>query len=100
MTLRVLTHSDDQFYEIFKPKLDKAIHVKLEEDKVKVEWLPSHAEKWLYHDGSSRFRRRILDIDSYEATIFPVEKIENTKRLPIKFKLQNDMKLLQTSLEI
>ena len=92
MTLRVLTHSDDQFYEIFKPKLDKAIHVKLEEDKVKIEWLPSHAEKWLYQDGSPRFRRRILDIDSYEATIFPVEKIENTKRLPIKFKLQNDIK--------
>ena len=56
MTLRVLTHSDDQFYEIFKPNLDKDTQLKLEEDKVKIEWHPAIAEKCLHHESSSRFK--------------------------------------------
>ena len=42
------------------------------------------------HESSSRFKKRIIDIDSYEATIFPAEKVENTKRLPIKCILKNE----------
>ena len=81
MTLRVLTHSDEQFYQIFKPNLDEDLHVKLEEDKIKIEWLPAFAEKWLL--------KSIIDIDSYEATIFPAEKIEYAKQIPVKSKLSN-----------
>ena len=81
MTLRVLTHSDEQFYQIFKPNLDEDLHVKLEEDKIKIEWHPAFAEKWLL--------KSIIDIDSYEATIFPAEKIDYSKRIPVKSKLSS-----------
>ena len=77
----MLTHSDDQFYEIFKPNLDEKSQLFLEEDKLKIEWYPSYAEKWLNHEGLSSFHHRIIEIDSYEATIFPAERVENTKRL-------------------
>ena len=78
MTLRVLTHSDEQFYQIFKPNFDEELQVKIEEDKIKIEWNPALAEKWLL--------RSIIDIDSYEATIFPAEKMEYSKRIPVKSK--------------
>ena len=35
-TLRVLTHSDDKFYEICKPRFDIKDNLTLEEDKLKV----------------------------------------------------------------
>lgn len=100
MTLRVLTHSDDQFYEIFKPNLDKVTQLKLEEDKFKIVWHPAYAEKWINHNASSRFRRRIIDIDSYEATIFPAERVENTKRLPAKIKIQNGARRRKTRTDL
>ena len=89
LTLRVLTHSDDQFFKIFKPKLvlnrtkstEPEAHV--EEDKLKVEWKPSFAELWLHPDNapSARcYQNRLIDIDAYEATIFPAEKIKNTRQ--------------------
>ena len=34
----------------------------------------------------------MIDIDSYEATIFPAERIENIKQLPAKIQLHNDSK--------
>ena len=81
MTLRVLTHSDEQFYQIFKPNFDEELQVKIEEDKIKIEWNPALAEKWLL--------RSIIDIDSYEATIFPAEKMEYSKRIPVKSRAHN-----------
>ena len=93
ITLRVLTHSDDQFCKIFKPNLPKRYsdnaHVEhLEEDKLKVEWHPSLAELWLHPDNVPSFRSRIIDIDAYEATIFPAEKVENSIRYPAKMKIR------------
>ena len=100
ITLRVLTHSDEQFYKIFRPNLvvrpNSQAHV--EEDKLKVEWHPCLAEKWLNPNNVSRdlnynsstwipsFVTRIIDIDSYEATIFPAEKVKNCHRFPAKWK--------------
>ena len=94
ITLRVLTHSDDQFYRIFKPNLvvspnssnSREDKLKIEEDKLKVEWHPSLAELWLHPGNATSFRSRIIDIDAYEATIFPAEKVENTHRHPAKMK--------------
>ena len=36
LTLRVLTHSDEKFYEICKPKFDIKDDLELEEDRLKV----------------------------------------------------------------
>jgi hypothetical protein len=91
ITLRILTHSDDQFYRIFKPNLvvsssSSNSKAYVEEDKLKVEWHPSLAEQWLHPGNAPSFRSRIIDIDAYEATIFPAEKVENTLRHPAKMK--------------
>ena len=91
ITLRVLTHSDDQFYRIFKPNLvvsSNSCNSKayVEEDKLKVEWHPSLAEQILHPGNAPSFRSRIIDIDAYEATIFPAEKVENTHRHDAKMK--------------
>ena len=40
-TLRVLTHSDETFYEICKPNIDEFDKLELEEDKLKIKWGPS-----------------------------------------------------------
>ena len=91
ITLRILTHSDDQFYRIFKPNLvvsssSSNSKAYVEEDKLKVEWHPSLAEQWLHPGNAPSFRNRIIDIDAYEATIFPAEKVENTLRHAAKMK--------------
>ena len=100
ITLRVLTHSDEQFYKIFRPNLVVLPNsqAQVEEDKLKVEWHPCLAEKWLNPNNVSRdlnynsstwipsFATRIIDIDSYEATIFPAEKVKNSHRFPAKWK--------------
>ena len=88
LTLRVLTHSDAQFFRIFKPKLvlnrtKTSIGAHVEEDKLKVEWKPSFAELWLHPDNApstSCYQNRLINIDAYEATIFPAEKIQNTRQ--------------------
>ena len=101
ITLRVLTHSDDQFYKIFKPNLIKGTRLRIEEDKLKVEWHPALAEKWLSPKNRPSFRNRIIDIDAYEVTIFPAEKVENTLRQAAKMKGQkrgNDIEAAQQSL--
>ena len=81
MTLRVLTHSDEPFYRIFKPNFNEELQVKLEEDKIKIEWNPAYAEKWLL--------KSFINIDSYEATIFPAEKMEYSKRIPVTGRSSN-----------
>ncbi len=81
---RVLTHSDDTFYQICRPKFDPKDSLKLEEDKMKVSWKPADIERWLHSsgkDGRSRSHRSIV-IDSYEVTIFPAESVKNTHTLP------------------
>ena len=75
-TLRVLTHSDAQFHEIFKPNLHPKKHLILEEDRVNISWYPADIEKW---SMSAPNRQRIIEIDSYEVTIFPAERVKNTQ---------------------
>ena len=88
LTLRVLTHSDDQFCRIFKPKLVQT-KAQVEEDKLKVEWLPSFAEIWLHPDNAPYggcCQNRLIDIDAYEATIFPAEKVNRTEMKTARMK--------------
>ena len=62
---RVLTHSDDTFYEICKPNLNKD-NLKVEEDKMKISWMPADIERWLHTGTRSTRSQRAIDIDSYE----------------------------------
>ncbi len=79
-TLRVLTHSDEKFYQICKPKLDP---LQLEEDKLKISWKPADIERWLHTGDSSGVRsHRSIGIDSYEVTIFPAESVKHSQTLP------------------
>ena len=55
-TLRVLTHSDEKFYEICKPNLELKEHITLEEDKLKIVWGPADIERWLQVIGHSKSR--------------------------------------------
>jgi hypothetical protein len=74
-TLRVLTHSDDDFYEICKPNLDMLDSVIVEEDGIRLKWSPSHIERWLRTGKRSTHTQRILDIKRYEVAIFPAESV-------------------------
>lgn len=88
-TLRVLTHSDDNFHEIFKPNLNPLTYLTLEEDKLKIEWYSADVEKWQIM-GSNRGKRAagpVIDIDCYEVSIFPAEKVKNTVSIPAKSRL-------------
>ena len=82
-TLRVLTHSDNQFYSMFKPNLDPERHLTPEETGIKIEWYPANVEKWLNNNPSS-LNQSSIHIDSYEVTIFPAENVNNVKVLPAK----------------
>ncbi|CAB4068022.1 unnamed protein product [Lepeophtheirus salmonis] len=74
-TLRVLTHSDDNFYETCRPKIDTLTDLTLEEDKLKIVWRPADIEKL--------FRRNsVINIESYEVTIYPAETVQNTCTIP------------------
>ncbi|QQP57419.1 Uncharacterized protein FKW44_002400 [Caligus rogercresseyi] len=74
-TLRVLTHSDDNFYETCRPKIDILTDLTLEEDKLKIVWRPADIEKL--------FRRNTnINIESYEVTIYPAETVQNTCTIP------------------
>ncbi len=88
-TLRVLTHSDETFYEICKPNIDEVPdHLQLEEDKLKVTWRPSDIERWLQTGKKiGRSQRRPLIIDSYEVTIFPAESVNHAYTKPAKLTL-------------
>ena len=78
-TLRVLTHSDDTFYEICKPNVDIVDKVVLEEDKLKVKWGPSTIERWLQSGIQSQSNKtKHISIDSYEVTIYPAESVNHT----------------------
>ena len=67
-TLRVLTHSDDYFYEICKPNLDESC-LFVEEDKLKVSWLPADIEKWLRRAASrDETTQSSIALESYEVT--------------------------------
>ena len=77
-TLRVLTHSDADFHEIFKPNIHPSNHLSLEEDRLKIMWYPADIEKWL-HSSRSRYRVGSIEIDSYEVTIFPAERFNSTQ---------------------
>ena len=83
-TLRVLTHSDDYFYQICKPNLDENC-LFVEEDKLKVSWLPADIEKWL-RSALSRGEptQGSIALESYEVTVFPAETVRNTRTLPVK----------------
>jgi hypothetical protein len=75
-TLRVLTHSDDNFYEICKPTLHTKV---LEEDKLKISWIPADIERWMRDEGRKKYRSsNPIDLESYEVTIFPAETMHNT----------------------
>ncbi|XP_040573085.2 uncharacterized protein [Lepeophtheirus salmonis] len=74
-TLRVLTHSDDNFYETCRPKIDTTTDLTLEEDKLKIVWRPADIEKL--------FRRNsLINIESYEVTIYPAETVQHTCTIP------------------
>jgi hypothetical protein len=76
-TLRVLTHSDDNFYKICKPTLES--NVLLEEDKLKISWIPADIERWMRDEGQTKFRSsNPINLESYEVTIFPAETMHNT----------------------
>ena len=64
---RVLTHSDDTFYEICKPNLTKE-NLKVEEDKMKISWMPADIERWLHTGTKDNRSQRAIDIDSYEVS--------------------------------
>lgn len=82
-TLRVLTHSDDTFYEICKPNVDIVDKVVLEEDKLKVKWGPSTIERWLQSGIQSQSNKtKHIFIDSYEVTIYPAESVNHTYTVP------------------
>lgn len=81
-TLRVLTHSDEKFYEICKPNMDLREHLILEEDKLKIVWGPADIERWLQTGKKSSSSERAIEIDSYEVTIFPAESVKNVHTLP------------------
>ena len=80
-TLRVLTHSDETFYEICRPNLDATDKLFLEEDKVKVKFGPADIERWLQH-GVYNKAQRAITIDNYEVTIFPAESVNHTHTIP------------------
>ena len=77
-TLRVLTHSDVQFYEIFKPNLHPTQSLTLEEDRLQISWFPSDVEKW----SRDQRENHVINIESYEVTIFPAERVNNTQSVP------------------
>lgn len=86
-TLRVLTHSDDTFYEICRPNMASPQDLQLEEDKLKITWEPADIERWL-HSGKHGARiSSSIEIDSYEVTIFPAETVNNSQTVSAtKFK--------------
>ena len=73
-TLRVLTHSDDTFHQICRPRLKTSEndYVQVEENKVKVVWQAARIEKWLVTNINN------LMVDSYDVTIFPAETSRHT----------------------
>ena len=77
-----LSLTDETFYEICRPNIDFARHLTLEEDKVKIVWLPADIERWLQTGKRSSSTQRAIEIDSYEVTIFPAESVKNTHTLP------------------
>ena len=80
-TLRVLTHSDEKFYEICKPNFENKDHMLLEEDKMKIVWGPADIERWLQFGKRSSSAQRSIEIDSYEVTIFPAETVKNSQTI-------------------
>lgn len=85
-TLRVLTHSDDTFYRICRPKINWKSHLKLEEDRVKVTWKRADIEKWLLAGSQDIKNQNKITIDCYEVTIFPAESVKNSQTVAPKGK--------------
>ena len=81
-TLRVLTHSDQTFYDICKPNIDVTEKLELEEDKLKVIFGPADIERWLQSGVKASKSQRSIFIDSYEVTIFPAESVNHTHTIP------------------
>ena len=81
---RVLTHSNDTFYEICRPNLDATDKLFLEEDKVKVKFGPADIERWLQNGVYNKATKtqRAITIDNYEVTIFPAESVNHTHTIP------------------
>ena len=82
LTLRVLTHADKEFQELFKPILKEGYLYNLEEKKLGIEWYPAQAECWLNNMALSTVRHKSINIDSYEVTIYPADIIHNTRTIP------------------
>ena len=84
-TLRVLTHSENQFYDIFKPNLHPTQHLNVEEDRLGVSWYPSDVERWSkdHNDKLTAEVRKLIHIESYEVTIFPAERFNNTQSVGV-----------------
>ncbi|XP_059078716.1 uncharacterized protein LOC131877137 [Tigriopus californicus] len=78
-TLRVLTHSDDTFYNICRPKINVKDFLHLEEDRLKVTWRPADIEKWLHNGKRKSNAEKIITVDCYEITIFPAESVKNSQ---------------------
>ena len=82
-TLRVLTHSDETFYDIVKPCYDIANGLILEEDKLKLKFGPCAIEKWL-QTGKKSGKHKSIEIENYEVTIYPADTSRHTKSIDAK----------------
>jgi hypothetical protein len=79
-TLRVLTHSDDNFCKICRPV---SIELQLEEDKLEICWGSADIERWMEEYRKSAGAGDTIgsiSFDSYEVTIFPAESANNIKK--------------------
>ena len=57
----------------------------MEEDKLKVSWLPADIEKWLRRAVSrGEPSQGSIALESYEVTVYPAETVRNTRTLPVK----------------
>ena len=88
-TLRVLTHSDNTFYDICKPKIDITDHLDLREDQLTIKWGPSDIERWLHSGAKRNSTNSVIAIDNYEVTIFPVESSNHSQIVPSMMSLTN-----------
>ena len=73
LTLRILSHSDENFRQVCQPKLDILEQIKVEEEKLKVFWKPSDIEKWLEENN-----HKGLKVASYAVSIFPQESLKTS----------------------
>ena len=69
LTLRMRTHSDENFYKICRPNFYIEDHLEVEEDKFGISWEPAKIEKWLNSGNTTSRSQWAIEIDSYEVAI-------------------------------